>query len=552
MEKNAFGQITRFATGNGVQSVRSYYPATGRLNCIYSEKNHNILQNLGYYYDDFGNLAARIDKMRHLEETFTYLSGPLGVFAVVEKENGAESLHYILKDHLGSWTTITDGSGNVVREQSFDAWGNMRNPETWSGTITQLPMFDRGFTGHEHVQYFGIINMNGRMYDPVMSSFLSVDNYVQAPDFSQSFNRYAYCLNNPLKYTDPSGEIHILVAVGISAAVNVIMNGISNVRYDENFFYGAGQAAVVGGLQGLFSFGIGESAGVLAKAVTDATKSVAWGMAAQVGFQLVAHGTLGGMATMWRGGRFCHGFVSGATASVISGSVGLACVKFRVPEGWAKTAMIAGGALSGGLSAEMAGGDFIDGFCNGLICAGLNHALHWVADGGGKLLYKQYLRGIENFEHFTQLEALFSSRNNVFGNRQTLCKYACLEMIEKFFFGSNGRGQWGLSRLGVDENQKMLPFYQALGKGMDYSVFSIDDPSQIAESLASGDPLVLTEWDNSGNGHSVVVVGVAAYEGDVYQLLYYDPLSTKGQFSMRYWSEVSESFSMCRFGKYNQ
>ena len=46
---------------------------------------------------------------------------------------------------------------------------------------------------------------NGRMYDPVMSSFLSVGRYVQNPSNSQSFNRYSYCWNNPLKYTDPSG-----------------------------------------------------------------------------------------------------------------------------------------------------------------------------------------------------------------------------------------------------------------------------------------------------------------------------------------------------------
>ena len=44
-----------------------------------------------------------------------------------------------------------------------------------------------------------------RMYDPVMSSFLSVDRYVQDPSNSQNFNRYAYCLNNPLRFTDPSG-----------------------------------------------------------------------------------------------------------------------------------------------------------------------------------------------------------------------------------------------------------------------------------------------------------------------------------------------------------
>ena len=39
--------------------------------------------------------------------------------------------HYILKDHLGSWTTVTDAEGNVEQELSFDAWGTLRDPETW-------------------------------------------------------------------------------------------------------------------------------------------------------------------------------------------------------------------------------------------------------------------------------------------------------------------------------------------------------------------------------------------------------------------------------------
>ncbi|MBQ8957297.1 MAG: hypothetical protein IJ057_02140 [Bacteroidales bacterium] len=49
--------------------------------------------------------------------------------------------------------------------QSFDAWGNMRDPDTWTGTAAQQPMFDRGFTGHEHLNAFNLINMNGRVYD---------------------------------------------------------------------------------------------------------------------------------------------------------------------------------------------------------------------------------------------------------------------------------------------------------------------------------------------------------------------------------------------------
>ena len=119
------------------------------------------------------------------------------------------NLHYILKDHLGSWTTIADAEGNAEQELSYDAWGNLRDPETWHGFSqaepVEAPMFDRGYTGHEHITAFGLINMNGRCYDPMMSSFLSVDEYVQDPTSAQSFNRYAYCAYNPLKYTDPTG-----------------------------------------------------------------------------------------------------------------------------------------------------------------------------------------------------------------------------------------------------------------------------------------------------------------------------------------------------------
>jgi RHS repeat-associated protein len=52
---------------------------------------------------------------------------------------------------------------------------------------------------------FGLINMNGRMYDPVIGRVLSPDPSVQSPTYTQNYNRYSYCLNNPLRYTDPSG-----------------------------------------------------------------------------------------------------------------------------------------------------------------------------------------------------------------------------------------------------------------------------------------------------------------------------------------------------------
>ena len=52
---------------------------------------------------------------------------------------------------------------------------------------------------------FGLINMNERLYDPLLGRMLSPDPYVQNPFFSQDYNRYAYVRNNPLKYTDPTG-----------------------------------------------------------------------------------------------------------------------------------------------------------------------------------------------------------------------------------------------------------------------------------------------------------------------------------------------------------
>lgn len=131
----------------------------------------------------------------------TFISGPMGVFAVAETIHGQTKLHYIHKDHLGSWVLISDSEGNIEQENHFDAWGNCTDADNL--------MFDRGFTGHEHIHGMGLINMNGRLYDPITSSMLSPDNNIQMPDFTQNLNRYAYCLNNPLTYTDPDGNTFV-------------------------------------------------------------------------------------------------------------------------------------------------------------------------------------------------------------------------------------------------------------------------------------------------------------------------------------------------------
>ena len=62
------------------------------------------------------------------------------------------------------------------------------------------------FTGQEDDDELGLYNYKARLYDPLLGRFISPDSIVPNPEDPQSLNRYSYCLNNPLKYTDPSGH----------------------------------------------------------------------------------------------------------------------------------------------------------------------------------------------------------------------------------------------------------------------------------------------------------------------------------------------------------
>lgn len=186
---------------------------------------------------------------------YTYLEGPMGVFAVCATDDkGLNEISYIHKDHLNSWCMITDENGKVVQNVSFDAWGSPRNGDTWQGEYKGNLLCDRGFTGHEHLLEFGIINMNGRAYDPLMSMMMSPDSYIQNLDFSQNYNRYSYCYNNPLSYCDPSGEWVEWLLWGVFQGT---MNVINNCDEIDSFAEGA-LAFGAGFASGCLSMGFSE------------------------------------------------------------------------------------------------------------------------------------------------------------------------------------------------------------------------------------------------------------------------------------------------------
>jgi RHS repeat-associated protein len=120
-------------------------------------------------------------------------------------DDETEETLYLHKDNLGSVVEITDESHAIYESLSYDAFGQRRDPDDWYSSVSYPEGTPRGYTGHEHLEQLNLVHMNGRVYDPGIGRMISPDPLVQFADESQSFNRYSYVLNNPLRYTDPSG-----------------------------------------------------------------------------------------------------------------------------------------------------------------------------------------------------------------------------------------------------------------------------------------------------------------------------------------------------------
>jgi len=122
------------------------------------------------------------------------------------QNNGVETLYYGYKDNQSSLIALTDKDGNVVEKYAYDPWGARRNPTDWQLKDTRsIFITNRGYTGHEHLDAFNIINMNGRVYDPATAMFFSPDPFIQSPENWMNYNRYSYVMNNPTRSADPTG-----------------------------------------------------------------------------------------------------------------------------------------------------------------------------------------------------------------------------------------------------------------------------------------------------------------------------------------------------------
>ncbi len=269
----------------------------------------------------------------------------LGGIAIADyfPATGQQKMTYLIKDHLGSIHTSVSESGLVADSvgMSFNAFGVRRSADSYislsSSALSQAnSMSTRGFTGHEHVDGLGVIQMNGRIYDPMLGRFLQADPFVQSPKNSQSLNRYTYVYNNPLSYTDPSGYFSL-----------------------KRFFKKWGRV-IVAAVASYFTYGAAS------------TWAAGWLAGSTLAGNSIAIGSIAGAASGFVGGAIISGSLSGAVKGAFAGAIvgGIAGYYGDTYN----LSRVASESIGGGVSSRILGGKFEDGLWFALVVSGLNCA----------------------------------------------------------------------------------------------------------------------------------------------------------------------------------
>jgi len=328
--------------------------------------------------------------------------------AILIQNNGVDSLLYTYSDYQGSLIALTDVNGNILTKTingstvetsrfAYDPWGAKRNPDDWTQKDSRTSfVINRGYTGHEHIDAFGIINMNGRVYDPSTGMFLSPDPTLTDAGNWLDYNRYSYCLNNPFKYTDPSGYtwwaecwqpvITTASAIIVGGIVGILTGGAGTPIVLSGMLAGAaggftggvvGTAVYGGSFNQCFAAGIqgmvlGAMSGAITAGIGTQFGAVGIGNAfnplnelERAGAHVLAQGTFSAI----RGGNFWQG----AAAGLFSSIGGTMSGGFGVTDFWGTVAVT---SAMGGVGAVIGGAktseDILFGMAAGAMVGALN------------------------------------------------------------------------------------------------------------------------------------------------------------------------------------
>jgi RHS repeat-associated protein len=151
----------------------------------------------------------------------------------------AEGMEWYLSDHLGSTTLLINESGAEVERTEYFPYGQVQ-----SGGLEKY-----GFTGQENDADTELMYYGARYYSPEYRVFVQPDTMLPDPYNPQALNRYAYALNNPVKYTDPSGH-YVESAIDI-AFLAMDLNDIRTGNANKWTYIGLGADVVCLALPGV-------------------------------------------------------------------------------------------------------------------------------------------------------------------------------------------------------------------------------------------------------------------------------------------------------------
>ncbi len=135
--------------------------------------------------------------------------------------------YFYHQDHLGSSSVLSDYAGSLKELNVFYPFGR-----TQTNNPTAAFKVSNRFTGQIQDEETGLYYYNARYYDPELGRFIQPDTLIPDLENPQSFNRYAYVLNNPLKYTDPTGHYQELET---SMGGKVIVHSTGYITLKEGF-----------------------------------------------------------------------------------------------------------------------------------------------------------------------------------------------------------------------------------------------------------------------------------------------------------------------------
>ena len=193
-------------------------------------------QTITFMYDGFNNLVKKIEPTKstyYIDKEYEYVTTTVktptkssipklslkeefkhNIYAnnqlvavhvktLIDNTKQVDKTAYIHKDSQGSTNIVTNSQAKVVLINRYEPFGGLLYSIDKDKEYNKEDI--RGYTNHRQLYTLNLIDMGGRMYDTTISRFLSIDPHLQDPTNPQNYNRYIYVLNNPLRYTDPTG-----------------------------------------------------------------------------------------------------------------------------------------------------------------------------------------------------------------------------------------------------------------------------------------------------------------------------------------------------------